>query len=322
MKREMRLLSLVIGCPRFMWPANLVPRTTAIHAYPMECFAMRALKVARSTWIAWVMLGEMLLQTRTSSNLVAQDRMSFDSEIRLAWELNQKKLGNLDTTFEKVIETPGSDKAPVIYDVKFSTHEKRVVMKQLRADISQPLSEYYFDGKNWTEYKEAQLAVVVRTPDQMPGVYPFDFREAFMHDIKARFADYVSGMQFSEIKEEKASFIIATFAEKDGTTLRVKFDPRTAMLPIASGHSISEDRPLRRVEMQYEYVQGRDAYIPSKIIANLYGSPDFTAPKSTTTFQLKSLLLKEPSSDIKPVYAEKSRIYDLTSDKYRTNQQK
>lgn len=244
----------------------------------------------------------------------------------MAWQSNLEKIGKLEAAFEQVLEInsdrpTGSDSTKkVISQVRFSTHENKVVIRKQKFSDSRRSPEYYFDGKTWTEHRQDQGVVIIRRQNQMPGAYPFDFREAFMHDLRSPFLECISRIRFMSKLDRDKSLIMGTFNDKDHTILSINFDPKFAMLPTESVHARNDGNPLRKVEMQYEYIQKRDAYLPSIVIEKLFGAPDYSSPNSVMSLRLKSVELDESKADLVFEYPVNSRIYNMAPgemDEYR-----
>lgn len=257
-------------------------------------------------FLTGVMLPVMFFHDDDSANLM--------NEVRFAWQSNGERLGRIEAVFEKVVHLPHSNKMTT-YEVTLRFTRGKFLIRQESVASPGHYFDWFFDGKNWIEYRSKQGVVIKRLPDQMPGAYPFDFREAFMHDVKSPFLDCVSRMQFSRTHIGETSLINAEFKAEDETSLSITFDPIYSHLPTSSVHSLSNGNALRRVDMQYDYVSQRRGYLPSLVTIRLFEAPAFIDASSVTTLRLKHLKLGEPQADLTFEFPAKSRVYDMTSDR-------
>jgi len=267
---------------------------------------------------------------------VASDALR--NEVVDAWQANQAKLGAVKLHVTEVVQDhtvsetkveryPMPDGGETIITRAPQTRRSfRVTLfnDQILTDetANRVSRQRFYDGEKWHEHRHDNNTVVIRRTDQMPGIFPLDPRQLFMPEVRKPFLEVANAATFDQDADSSDEKRLIQMSVTNGNKLTVTFDPAQGMLPISSTLFHADGSVLRQVELHYDRVENRDAFLVSSVTARFFDAGDATpftlasaSPKTTvtTTVDRVSLLPSPEDGLLSMKVPQGTKVIDLST---------
>ena len=174
--------------------------------------------------------------------------------------------------------------------------------KLLRYDYlnaSELLSKAFsFDGALWTELKEIgqDTWVMIRRPDQMPGISPLDPRQVAVFDVRQRLSEVLDQSTFTDRSDPSGKKRLYTAEAKEARRrfrAVISFDPSVGMLPIETVSYFQDSSVARHTRISYRKIAARDAWVLDQAVTHSYKMGEARDTTSSKFRQIRTKTVKD-----------------------------
>jgi len=156
---------------------------------------------------------------------------------------------------------------------------------------------FAFTAGVWTQYHPDEKRAWLRRPDQMPGMFPFDPREAGNTEIRGRLLDRLKDDRVLKVSKRDAKLIVV-MERATGRQIRYEFDPARSYLPTRVCELHDDGSVNVVVDVSYQEVGRGKTWFPKEVTETIYGKPGAKAgdPGWTgrTTQTVGKVVVNEP----------------------------
>ena len=170
---------------------------------------------------------------------------------------------------------PGGAVATLVREPR-STHKSKILLRgeEVRCETNTDDGPvvFAFTAGVWTQYHPNDKQAWLRRPDQMPGMYPFDPREAGNTEIRGRLLDRLKDDTLLQVSKRDAKVII-TMERATGRQIRYELDPARNHLPTRVCELHDDGSVNVVVDVSYQEVGRGKTWFPKEVTETIYGKP-------------------------------------------------